>query len=79
MSRAPYAHPGLVKYIDWNILWRLGLDPRQFINAQVPGVKGNKLIWNAFAVLLCGKCIIWGGDFNISCGKINIFCGYFNM
>ena len=36
-------------------------------------------VWNAFAVLLCGKCIIWGGDFNISCGKINILCGYFNM
>ena len=36
-------------------------------------------LWNAFAVLLCGKCIIWGGDFNISCGKINILCGYFNM
>ena len=37
------------------------------------------IIWNAFAVLLCGKCIIWGGDFNISCGKINILIGYFNM
>ena len=36
-------------------------------------------VWNAFAVLLCGKCIIWGGDFNISCGKINILCGYINM
>ena len=36
-------------------------------------------VWNAFAVLLCGKCIIWGGDFNISCGKINILIGYFNM
>ena len=36
-------------------------------------------LWNAFAVLLCGKCIIWGGGFNISCGKINILCGYINM
>ena len=36
-------------------------------------------LWNAFAVLLCGTCIIWGGDFNISCGKINILCGYINM
>ena len=40
---------------------------------------GHRPVWNAFAVLLCGKCIIWGGDFNISCGKINILIGYFNM
>ena len=41
--------------------------------------KANIALWNAFTVLLCGKCIIWGGDFNISCDKINILCGHFNM